>query len=54
VAFGAMALLLVAVGIAGLGVGRSNRSTSIPEANLDKSKGASDAPVVVVEYGDFQ
>ncbi len=24
------------------------------EVSLDKSKGAADAPVVVVEYGDFQ
>lgn len=27
---------------------------AIDEASLDKSKGAEDAPVVVVEFGDFQ
>jgi len=35
----------------------SNPSTVTPPtapANLDKSKGAANAPVTVVEYGDFQ
>ena len=54
VALGMAALLLVVVGAIFLGSGRDDGSTSTPEASLDKSKGANGAPVVVVEYGDFQ
>jgi predicted metalloprotease len=34
------------------GSGRSQ--TQLGDVSLDKSEGAKDAPVVVVEYGDFQ
>ena len=55
VAVGLVALLLVVGGGALLlGAGRSSHSGSTPEVSLDKSKGPVDAPVVVVEYGDFQ
>ncbi len=54
-AIGLMALLL----IGGLGLLlwsglRDQGSHGTAYASLDKSKGAADAPVVVVEYGDFQ
>lgn len=55
VAAGASALLLVVVIVAFALV--SNQSTPAPQTaqtNLDKSKGAANAPVTVIEYGDFQ
>jgi hypothetical protein len=33
---------------------RSGSATQPGQISLDKSKGAADAPVVVIEYGDFQ
>jgi len=55
---------VVALGLAGmlvfLAVGalvawpKSDKTAPTASANLDKSKGAANAPVTVVEYGDFQ
>ena len=36
------------------GRGASHSRAQMGDVSLDKSKGADDAPVVVVEYGDFQ
>jgi hypothetical protein len=53
----ALAVIVVAA-IAILDQGRRSPTQSIDlaaeEVSLDKSKGAADASVVVVEYGDFQ
>jgi hypothetical protein len=55
VAVGLTALLVVAgAGVILLGSGRVGGSDGIPEVGPDKSMGAADAPVTVVEYGDFQ
>ncbi len=54
-AVGLLVLLLVlVVGAILLITGYDGDSSQAAEAELDKSKGAADAPVVVVEYGDFQ
>jgi protein-disulfide isomerase len=50
-------VVAVVSGIVILDQGRSRTSsvsTSLAEVSLDKSTGPEDAPVVVVEYGDFQ
>lgn len=55
---GAIALVVLAVSaMVILGQGRSSASsasTDLAKVSLDKSTGPADAPVVVVEYGDFQ
>ncbi len=45
-------VLLIVVGIVVLREVRTPQATD--QVSLDKSKGADEAPVVVVEYGDFQ
>jgi hypothetical protein len=51
-------VVVVALAVVGMLVvldqARSGPSTQPGQVSLDKSKGAADAPVVVVEYGDFQ
>jgi hypothetical protein len=53
-------VVLVAIAVAGIALLDQGRrrspqaSTSPAEVSLDKSEGTADAPVVVVEYGDFQ
>jgi len=55
VAIGIAALLLVVgVGAILLGQGRDGDSDQTMEVDLDKGKGVADAPVTVMEYGDFQ
>jgi protein-disulfide isomerase len=52
---GALAVLVVAAfAILGQGQGSDQARIQPEEISLDKSLGADDAPVVVVEYGDFQ
>ena len=56
-AIGLVALLAV-IGLGAILRGRAGNSAQptdpTAEVNLDKSIGPADAPVVVVEYGDFQ
>lgn len=53
-AYGLLAGAVVIV-LAGLiFLNQEEPTLSIEEASLDKSKGAEDAPVVVMEFGDFQ
>jgi hypothetical protein len=45
---------VVIVALVALGQGSASSSLAPGQVSMDKSKGAADAPVVVVEYGDFQ
>jgi hypothetical protein len=46
--------VVVVVALVALNQGSRSSPTAPGQVSLDKSKGAADAPVVVVEYGDFQ
>lgn len=59
--YGLLAGVTAVVVIAVLGIvflnqrgGADSTAADTADVSLDKSKGAEDAPVVVVEYGDFQ
>ena len=53
-----MAVVVLAVAVVAtfviLDQGEGRSQPQLGEVSLDKSDGAEDAPVVVVEYGDFQ
>ncbi len=52
--WGVAAAILIIVLIFAFVWYRNNEPSTLSEVSLDKSKGDPDAPVTVVEYGDFQ